>query len=264
MSGNIREPAVAGLFYPAGADACRRSVQAWLSATALDRTVTAQPGALIVPHAGYIYSGGVAAAAYRLLDNPAARIRRVVLIGPNHRVPLRGIAVPSCDAFRTPLGTIALDSERRAQIAAMPGVTIDDRAHRDEHSLEVHLPFLQCVLGEFRLLPLLVGECDPAAVARVLDALWSDNETLLLVSSDLSHFASYAHAREHDEATARRIEACQTTLHPEDACGARALNGFLRLAGERGLRATRLALLNSGDTAGSRDRVVGYGSWRLD
>jgi len=220
------------------------------------------PKALIVPHAGYVFSGPVAASAYIRLAALRERVRRVVLFGPAHRVAFRGIAVSSADAFETPLGRVEIDREAVSEALALPHVHILDRAHTEEHSLEVQLPFLQTVLGEFRLVPLLVGDATPQEVESVIETLWGGDETFLLVSSDLSHYLSYEAARRVDRETTRAIEQ----LDPEEigydqACGRVPVQGLLLAARRRGLRVTTLDLRNSGDTAGPRDTVVGYGAY---
>lgn len=258
MSG-VRPAAVAGSFYPDEPRALQRSVADYLAPV----SAAAQPGPcpkmLVVPHAGYIYSGPVAAHAYAQLAPHRARIRRVVLLGPVHRVPVRGLAAPSVEAFDTPLGRVQLDRAALAGLADLPQLLVSDRAHAAEHSLEVQLPFLQQVLGsDFRLVPLAVGDASPAQVEQVLERLWGGDETLIVISSDLSHYLPYAQARERDAATLARIAAFATDLHGEEACGASPLNGALRAARRHGLQPRVLDARNSGDTAGSRDRVVGY------
>ncbi len=249
------------MFYPAQAATLERAVTELLAAApASDNDAKA----IIAPHAGYIYSGLTAAHAYRLLENRRDRIRRVVLIGPAHRVYLQGLAVPSVDAFRTPLGDIAVDTKAVQQILDLPGVQTSDEAHAAEHSLEVHLPFLQTVLDEFELVPIVVGACPAAEVEAVLEALWGGEETLIVASSDLSHFHPYAEAQQIDANTTTRIEARETTLRGEEACGAYALNGLLLAAKAKGLEVRTLDVRNSGDTAGDRYRVVGYGAYALN
>ena len=252
-----RPPAVAGLFYPGDPQTLRAGLAQLL---AENPAAGPAPKALIAPHAGYIYSGPVAARAYNLLSDG---VRRVVLLGPAHRVPLRGLALPTVSAFHTPLGDVPLDLDAMRSLDALPQVLRSDEAHRQEHSLEVHLPFLQVRLGEFTLVPLVVGWASPAAVEEVLERLWGGPETLVVISSDLSHYHPYADAQQLDEDTARRIEALRGSLQGEQACGAHPLNGLLSLAKAKHLKVTRLDLRNSGDTAGSRDRVVGYGAWAL-
>ncbi len=202
-----------------------------------------------------------AAAAYRKLQGAAEQISRVVLLGPAHRVYLQGMAVPSVDAFSTPLGPIALDQGAIARACALPDVIISDEAHRLEHCLEVQLPFLQVVLGQFTLVPIVVGECRPQAVARVIDALWQEPDTLLVISTDLSHYHSYNEATRLDRATCAQILAGQPTLTGQQACGAHALNGLLASQHYQQLQLEQLALCNSGDTAGDTERVVGYGAF---
>jgi len=257
----IRPPAVAGMFYPDAPAVLRQTVSAFL-----DQTVAAnnQPKAIIVPHAGYIYSGAVAASAYAQLQSAHNLINKVVLLGPAHRVPVRGLATSSADYFHTPLGDIALDRDTLDMLLDLQAVEQFDAAHQDEHSLEVHLPFLQAVLDDFVLVPLVVGEASPADVCSVLDAVWGGAETLIVISSDLSHFHDYDTARAMDSHTSHTIETLDyQALHGQDACGCYPLNGLLMCAHKRGLQVTTLDLRNSGDTAGSRDQVVGYGAWML-
>lgn len=252
-----RPAAVAGLFYPDSAAALRAEVRAALAA-AHPPPATVAPKMLVVPHAGYVYSGPVAAHAYAALATWAARIRRVVLLGPTHRVALHGLAAPSVAAFASPLGDVPLDRAALAALADLPQVIASDAAHAREHSLEVQLPFLQAVLGDFTLVPLAVGDASPGEVAAVLARLWGGGETLIVISSDLSHYLPYAGAQATDRATVERILHFATDLAPDEACGARPLSGALLLARERGLRPRLLDLRNSGDTAGDRSRVVGY------
>ncbi len=258
----IRPAAVAGTFYPAEAAALRAQVLACLDGARPARGPGEAPKLLIVPHAGYIYSGAIAGHAYARLA-PAA-IRRVVLLGPAHRVAVRGLAVPGVDAFETPLGRVAIDTEARAALADLPQVVLDDRAHRQEHSIEVQLPFLQTRLGStFKLLPLVVGDATPDEVAEVIERLWGGDETLIVISTDLSHYLPYEHAQATDRTTAARLVALATDFDPYEACGARALNGALLAARSHGLRPELLDLRNSGDTAGDRARVVGYAALAL-
>jgi hypothetical protein len=258
--GAIRAPAVAGTFYPADADPLRAAIEGYLAASGA-RT-TPMPKAVIAPHAGYVYSGPVAGHAFAALGDGASAIRRAVVIGPAHFVPIRGLALPSAEAFRTPLGDLPLDGAALEAIRDLPQVRFADGPHRPEHALEVELPFLQTVLGEFRLVPLLVGDAAPGEVAQVLGRLWDGPETLLVISSDLSHYESYERARAHDAATAAAIERLEfADLGPRDACGWLGVAGLLIEARRRGMQAVRLDLRNSGDTAGPRDQVVGYGAW---
>ena len=255
-----RPAAVAGTFYPGQPGALRASVVSLLETAELADTPA--PQALIVPHAGYIYSGPIAASAYRVLEQQRERVKRVVLIGPAHRVYVRGMALPSVDAFATPLGEVLVDREAIEQLAQLPSTAIADDAHALEHCLEVHLPFLQVVLAEFAVVPILVGDCSPADVAQVLESLWND-DTFILVSSDLSHYHRYEVAQRLDAQTTASIVARETNLHGEQACGAHAINGLLQLAKQRDLEVAVLAVRNSGDTAGERDQVVGYGAYAL-
>jgi AmmeMemoRadiSam system protein B len=259
---SVRPPAVAGYFYPSAADDLRAAVRQLLAAGP-EPAHRGRIKALIVPHAGYVYSGTVAARAFRELTHDAPQIEKVVLVGPAHRVAVDGIAVPTVEAFRTPLGDLPIDAAMRAAILDLPGTRLDDRAHEAEHCLEVELPFLQNLFDSISVLPLLVGRADPGQVARILERLWGGPETLIVVSSDLSHYHDYATAQRVDAATARSILARSTELHPEDACGAAAINGLMLAAGQHGLDVVEIARLNSGDTAGDRQRVVGYGSYAL-
>ncbi len=251
-----RAPAVAGAFYPGDAGELAAMVDATLAAAAPPALRT--PKALIVPHAGYIYSGPVAASAYALLMPQKGHIRRVVLAGPVHRVPVRGLALPGAAAFATPLGSIALDTESMQRISALPQVTLSDAAHAWEHSLEVQLPFLQKVLDTFQLVPLAVGDADTDEVAEVLTALWGDTDTLIVISSDLSHYLPYEDARRVDEATTQSILALRYPLRHDQACGATPINGLLCCARQRAMTPHLVDLRNSGDTAGDKAQVVGY------
>lgn len=253
---NIRYPAVSGRFYPRDPDQLRQAVEQYIQAA---EPVDIAPTALVAPHAGYMYSGPVAGSAYACLRAHPAGFRRVVIIGPAHRVPVDGIAGVSVSAFATPLGNVPVDQEAQARVLDRPGVRVWDEAHREEHGLEVHLPFLQVVLTDFTLVPLVVGVAAPKLVAGVLSDL-VDPHTLLLISSDLSHFYDYPTARKLDAATAAAIEQGEI-LAAEQACGRVAINGLTLLAGDKDWRARTLDLRNSGDTAGPRDRVVGYGAF---
>ncbi|MEZ5542967.1 MAG: AmmeMemoRadiSam system protein B [Pseudomonadota bacterium] len=252
-----RAPAVAGLFYPSSRSELSAQVRALLAAVP-DGGALRPPKALIVPHAGYVYSGPVAASAYARLAPLAGRIRRVVLLGPVHRIPVRGLALPAATAFTTPLGEVPLDTAAMAALRKLPAVTVNDAVHAQEHSLEVHLPFLQTVLGDFTLLPLAVGDATQAEVAAVLDRVWGGAETLVVISSDLSHYLPYRAARRVDEETVQRILELRADIDHDEACGATPVNGLLAFAADRGLTAEVLDLRNSGDTAGDHARVVGY------
>ena len=262
---NIRRPAVAGMFYPAEKATLAGDVARYLAAIAEQPAGPAtSPKAIIAPHAGYVYSAPVAAPAYAAWREDAGNIERVILIGPAHRVAFRGIAAPKADTFRTPLGDVAIDTAAVAAIADMPQVVLDDEPHRQEHSLEVHIPFLQQVLGDFRLVPLVAGNTSGEEVAQVLDRLWGDRRTRIVISTDLSHYHDYETARRMDTATAEAIERLDpAALGRDDACGRVPIAGLLLQAKARGLSVERLDLRTSGDTAGKKDRVVGYGSWAL-
>lgn len=256
----IRSAAVAGTFYPGDPIALRRTVTDLLAhaGTAGDPRPLK---ALIVPHAGYVYSGPVAASAYARLGGLRGRIRRVVLLGPTHRVPVRGLALPEAERFSTPLGEVVLDQDAMQILSGLPQVVRSAAAHRMEHSLEVQLPFLQQVLGDFQLLPLAVGEATADEVAEVLERVWGGDETLIVISSDLSHFLPDAVARKVDRGTVDAILALQPHLNHEQACGATPVNGLLLAARRHGLHAVKLDVRNSSDTAGDPGRVVGYAAF---
>jgi AmmeMemoRadiSam system protein B len=258
---HTRSPAVAGLFYESDARHLRQHIASLLHN--VDDQPRPFPRALVVPHAGYIYSGRTAAEAYARLRHHERPIKRVALFGPAHRVYLEGMAVPSVDSFETPLGNIALDQDAIDRLRRLEGVSVSDEAHRDEHSLEVQLPFLQTLLASFSLVPVVVGQCNAGAVARAMEALWQCPDTLLVVSTDLSHFHSYEQARNLDADTCQRILARESGLSGEQACGARAVNGLLTTERSRGLDIELIDLCNSGDTAGDRERVVGYAAFSL-
>lgn len=255
---HVRDAAVAGMFYPANPRELAAEVNGLLDR---NRTPGAAPKAVIAPHAGYMYSGPVAASVYSRLCG--ARIERVVLVGPSHRVAFRGVAVPEADAFETPLGRVELDAEGLSTVLALPAVSRRADAHLAEHSLEVHLPFLQVALGAFRLIPLVVGMASTDDVAAAVDAVWGGPETLIVVSSDLSHYHPYDHATAIDAETCSAIRELRGGLGPDQACGCVGINALLALARRRGLAIEEVDRRNSGDTAGSRDQVVGYVSYAL-
>jgi MEMO1 family protein len=262
-SSENRPPAVAGRFYDADPGRLRATVSALLDEAGTSEKVT--PKALIAPHAGYVYSGRVAAAAFATLQSSVQVIKRVVLIGPAHFVALRGIATSTAEAFTTPLGVVPVDRNALSRITDLPFVVPSDVAHAPEHALEIELPFLQSLLGSFTLVPLLIGDATPRQTAEVLRRLWGGPETLVVVSSDLSHYHEYDTARRLDAATAAAIERGHWAgLRSQHACGFLAVAGLLLEAARHGLAARRLALCNSGDTAGSPERVVGYGAWAFD
>ena len=261
-SPTIRPPAVAGSFYPDNPAELRGMIEGFLRD--VKPWEAPAPKAIIAPHAGYIYSGPIAASAFAQFAPARNVIKRVVVLGPSHWVPLRGLATASAQSWRTPLGEIPVDTEALGQIGSLPQVHVLDNAHGREHSLEVELPFLQVVLSEFSLVPLVVGDASDAEVAEVIERLWGGDETRFVISSDLSHYLDHTSARKLDATTARAIES----LSPQDisekqACGRVPIRGLLRAAQQHQLRARTLDLRNSGDTAGPRDQVVGYGAWAL-
>jgi AmmeMemoRadiSam system protein B len=261
MSG-IRRPAVAGQFYPGESQRLRAQVEGYLAgaATARQENGGRPPKAIIAPHAGYIYSGPVAGSAYAYLAAAGPAVRRVILLGPAHWAHTPGLAASSAEAFATPLGVVPVDRQAQEQVLALSQVRIADEAHVREHCLEVQLPFLQVIFDDFTLVPLAVGSAGPAEVAEVIEQLWDGDETVVVISSDLSHYHDYRTAVELDKATSKAIEALQP-LSEGQACGRRAINGLLQLARQRGMVARTVDLRNSGDTAGPRDRVVGYGAY---
>jgi AmmeMemoRadiSam system protein B len=257
----VRPPAVAGLFYPGDPAQLATQLQQLLAAADAVRPArdeVSSPKAYILPHAGYIYSGPYAALGYSEIAQQADDIRHVVLLGPTHRVAVRGLALPGADALATPLGDVPVWADGAAQLAAFPQVGVSAAVHREEHSLEVHLPFLQTVLGDFDVLPLAVGMTLPEEVADVLDAVWGGAETLIVVSSDLSHYLPYQQAQAVDAASLEQIMALGPALGHDQACGASPANGLLVAAARRKLVPRQLGAGNSGDTAGDKSRVVGY------
>ena len=259
MSKDSRPAAVAGMFYPESAQLLTGAVAEMLDQAADSPPL--RPKAIIAPHAGYIYSGPIAASVYATLAALRGTVHRVVLLGPTHRVAVDGLAVPTSATFATPLGKVALDRTTIAGIADLPQVVTSDDAHAQEHSLEVQLPFLQMVLGEFALLPLAVGDASAEAVAEVLERVWGGDETLIVVSSDLSHYLTYDAACLTDSRAARQILDLYATLNHHQACGATPINGLLLAARRHKLQGRLLDLRNSGDTAGDKARVVGYGAF---
>lgn len=256
----VRPPAVAGQFYPGDERELRHMIGQLLRG--LPPWRGRAPKAVIAPHAGYVYSGPIAASAYTALAAAREVTKRVVLVGPSHRVPFHGLAAPTAEAFATPLGQVPVDGDAIRQISGLPQVQLLDEAHADEHSLEVQLPFLQTVLADYKIVPLVVGDARDEAIAEVLETLWNGAATRLVISSDLSHYLPYPTARDLDAATARAIEQlCPQDLDDEQACGAAPIRGLLCAARWRGLRARTIDLRNSGDTAGSRHQVVGYGAF---
>jgi AmmeMemoRadiSam system protein B len=255
----VRQAAVAGTFYPADARELAKMVDRYMAGAEGNGDL---PKAIIAPHAGYVYSGPIAASAYAHLAGNKEMVRRVVLMGPAHRVPLQGLAASSAQAFATPLGEVAVDQEALAKVLDLPQVRVWDEAHAFEHSLEVQLPFLQRIYQQFSIVPLLVGQTTAQEAAEVLDLLWGGPETAVVISSDLSHFHDYTTAQHLDQVTAQAIIRLDgQALEYESACGRNAIRGLLKVAKERGLNGRVVDLRNSGDTSGSRSRVVGYGAF---
>jgi MEMO1 family protein len=260
----VRYPAVAGTFYPADRDVLERQLRLFLAEADSATRSPVLPKAIIGPHAGYVYSGPVAARAYARLASARGRISRVVLIGPSHYVAFRGLAVDTAVAWEMPGGRILIEHEAIRRLRGLPMVGELEAAYQSEHALEVHVPFLQHVLGNFRLVPVVAGDAPPDAVAAIFDTLWGGPETLIVISTDLSHYLDYAACCRTDIATAEAIERYDiAALGPYRACGAVPMCGLLLAAQRRGLAIERLDLRNSGDTAGPRARVVGYGAWAL-
>jgi AmmeMemoRadiSam system protein B/AmmeMemoRadiSam system protein A len=259
----VRPAAVAGTFYPRNARELQSEVAELIDGVENLAPRFGHPKALIVPHAGYIYSGPVAARAYDELGAARGIVKRVVLLGPVHRVPVKGLALPGVEAFDTPLGRVPIDADAVQRLAPLRQVVASSAAHAAEHALEVQLPFLQKMLGDFALVPLAVGEARPQEVREVIELLWGGPETLFVISTDLSHFHAYEEARAIDQATLARIASFGTDINHEEACGATPLNGFLAAAKARGLSIRLLGACNSGDTAGGKDRVVGYSAFAL-
>ena len=257
---SVRPPAVAGSFYPGDAGELDGAVAGLLAAVTPGDGPA--PKAIIAPHAGYVYSGAIAAEAYARLAGVRDSIERVVLVGPAHRMPFRGIAASGASAFSTPLGDVPVDADATRRLMTLPHVVVLNEAHRLEHSLEVHLPFLQRCLGDFVLVPLVVGDATGKQVAEALELLWGGPETLIVISSDLSHQLAYDEARTMDAATCKAIEDYRPdAIEPPQACGRIPIMGLLEVARARSMAVATLDLRNSGDTAGPRDRVVGYGAW---
>ena len=258
----IRQPAVAGAFYPANPEQLKQMVSQYLNDA---KTLAKVPKAIIVPHAGYIYSGPVAATAYARLQQARDTISRVVLLGPSHRIGFTGLAASSAEFFSSPLGDIPVDTEAINNISNFPFVSCLDQAHQSEHCLEVQLPFLQQILNKFTLVPIVVGDAPAEQVSQVLDKLWGGSETLIVISSDLSHYHDYVTAQHLDKVTSEKIENLQfEQLDFDSACGRVAVSGLLMLARKKSLSVQTIDLRNSGDTAGDKNRVVGYGAYVIE
>ena len=258
---NIRPAAVADLFYTGNRDQLVLQVSEFM---AFDSQVKIKPKALIVPHAGYVYSGSTAGSGYALVKKLASVINKIILIGPCHRIWLKGLAIPDCQYFETPMGMVEIDSNSLVQLAKFPQVSISDEAHAKEHSIEVHLPFLQSIFTQFQLVPIVVGEITSEALAEIIEFLWGGDETLIVISSDLSHFLDYEVAVACDTKTSRAIENFHVdSICHEMACGSSAIKALLKVAKKKNLKVKTIHQCNSGDTAGSKDRVVGYGAYAI-
>lgn len=256
----VRMPAVAGMFYPNDAHQLLTQVRDFLNETKAPTEPI--PKAMIVPHAGYIYSGQIAASAYRRLIPARDTINRVVLLGPSHHVPLRGLAATGMTSFATPLGNVSIDRQAIDEITSLSQVSVLEPPHVNEHSLEVQLPFLQEILDDFSVIPLVVGEATPEQVGEVLEKLWGGRETVIVISSDLSHYHDYKTAQKMDKSTSTAIENLRPeNIRHEQACGRSPINGLLYVARRKGLHAKTIDLRSSGDTAGPKNQVVGYGAY---
>jgi len=257
---SVKPPAVAGLFYPANSDELRSQITTFLAEGQPGRIE--KPKALIAPHAGYIYSGATAGHAYAQLKSIADKISHVVILAPSHHLAFPGIGYSSAKSFQTPIGSLKVNHDAIALISSLPQVHQIDEAFEQEHSIEVHLPFLQLVLGDIQITPLLVSDAQGSEVAEVLEQLWGGDETLIVVSSDLSHYLDYQHAQQRDREATRAIEQLEpNALARDHACGRTPISGLLIAARNHHLTATTLDLRNSGDTAGSHSQVVGYGAY---
>ena len=262
-SSMVRMPAHAGTFYPSDPAILKRRVERFIA----EADDPSHPGilrAIVAPHAGYDYSGPVAGSAYRAVAPHVDGFRRALVLGPSHRVYFRGVALPASDGFRTPLGDLPVDADLKSAVADLEGVAESEEAHRSEHSVEVQLPFLQVALGSPSILPVVVGDAPAGMLAGfILAALEACPDTLVVASSDLSHYLPYATAKEQDQNTAKRIQALEPDISPEEACGCHPVGGLLEVARRSGWRVDCLDLRNSGDTEGDPDRVVGYGAFAV-
>ncbi len=263
MSVSHRNAAVAGQFYPSDPVMLQSDVNQYLNnASNFSKTLSPAPKAYIVPHAGYIYSGEIAANAYNQLKIHPELITKVILLGPAHQVPFSGIAYSSANYFNTPLGAVPVNNSVINKIKHLNFVVCNNAAHKQEHSLEVQLPFLQTVLNKFTVVPLVIGDCSSQDVAIILEQLWGGKDTVIIISSDLSHFNTYQIAQELDKNTSKAISLLQPEkIHYHHACGRTPVNGLLRIAKKKKLKVSVLDVRNSGDTAGDKNRVVGYGSY---
>ncbi|MFA5985491.1 MAG: AmmeMemoRadiSam system protein B [Methylococcaceae bacterium] len=257
-----RQPAVAGMFYPANPGQLHQMLDQYLTDAETNAKV---PKAIIVPHAGYTFSGAVAASAYARLKKANDLITRVVLIGPSHCLAFKGLAVTRAQTFSTPLGNISVDQKAISQLVKLPYVEFIEEAHAHEHSLEVQLPFLQEMLDNFDIIPIIAGEVSAHEICHILELLWGGEETLIVVSSDLSHYLDYASAKQMDAETSLAIVAlADEKLAADSACGKTPVCGLIKYAQEQALAIQCIDLRNSGDTAGDKNRVVGYGAYVIE
>jgi AmmeMemoRadiSam system protein B len=264
MMNITRSAAVSGLFYPDEPQILRDTIDTLLSQSAIKEQST-QVKAIIAPHAGYQYSGLTAARVYKQLQTLRDRIQRVVLLGPSHRVAFEGMALTEADFFETPLGQIKVNKDDYPQLLAMENMFVFEQAHVAEHCIEVQLPFLQRILNNFTIIPIVVGIADPHSVSNIIESLWGGDETLFVISSDLSHYQSYESAQQTDNETSRAIlDLDFNAIQPNNACGCMAVNGLLNFAHRHPLTVKLIDQCNSGDTAGDKDKVVGYGSYLFE
>lgn len=263
MGGSTRAPAVSGLFYNDSPISLRRQVLEFLAAasSAEDRSATknSELKAVVVPHAGYIYSGPVAAFAYKEIQKEAAHFKKIVLIGPSHHVPFQGVAVPKMNTFATPLGSVSVDLSLKQIALNFSFVIENDEPHRKEHSLEVQLPFLQVALKKFSILPIVIGQASATDLTQLLYKLCTEKDVLIVISSDLSHYLPYNIAQKRDLNTIDHILHFEPEkIEYDDACGRQGIQAFLHYAQSKKLIPILFNYKNSGDTAGDKSQVVGY------
>jgi len=258
-----RQASVAGSFYPKNPAQLKKTLTNLFNANEdLNIDFQTPVKAIIAPHAGYIYSGPIAAKAYSLVSTCIKGKNKITIIGPSHFVPFNGIALSTAEFFETPLGKIKVDHHAYELINRIPEVIYLDEAHAREHSIEVHLPFIQYLKKDVRIIPLAVGQTSYQKVAKVLEKFCEEKDNLIIISSDLSHYHAYGYAQKYDLQTALKIENYKCSqLGPNEACGYLAIAGLLKMAKDRKYKIKRIDLCNSGDTSGSKDTVVGYGSW---
>ncbi len=256
----VRTTAVAGAFYPSEPEILSKDIQRYIEET--PSVSLPVPKAIIVPHAGYEYSAGVAASAYKLLKSGRKSIKKVVILAPSHKIGFNGMALTKASAYETPLGNVEIDKEMNEQLLALPLVDYLEEAHKSEHSLEVQLPFLKEALDDFKLIPVITGNASPTDVETLLETVWGKKDTLIVISTDLSHYLPYNEACILDNKTKTAIENLDIdSIEQEQACGYVPLKGMLTIAKAKKMQVETLEVKNSGDTSGSKNRVVGYGAW---